>query len=200
MVQTRRLHVVCALFPGFHTLDVSLFCAPLAVAGRRWNHKAFAIALCGRDPGAVEGSPHDLHATSAFTDVEAADVVFVPGGHFDLHQFDGQEETVTALRRLVGENTKLCAVGRGQVLASRIASVGTLLGDESLQRECPSDVVLDAKQPWHSDATTYLAARSLAAWDIALQLVEDTLGKSEAQFVAAEYGRSHRKVTVSIRK
>ena len=92
------------------------------------------------------------------------------------------------------------SVGGGYLLAVRIVAPTDGESFDPGQTVDLVGVVIDDKQPWRSDGDTYLAARSLAAWDIALKLVEDTLGRSEAQFVAAEFGRPHRNVAVSIRK
>lgn len=193
MVQTRRSRVVCSLFPEFETLDVVLFSSALERAGRRFNHRAFEFELCATTPGSIPGSSHPLEAVSDLANVGPHDVLFVPGGRGALN-VSADPAFVSELRALATDSKRICAVGNGQYL---LASASLLDGQraavnptlaEKLSATCPN-VSVDSIAPWLRSERFLLGRTSLSALDLALELIRDTLGSSEASWVASELGR-----------
>jgi transcriptional regulator GlxA family with amidase domain len=200
MVRTRRSRVVCVLFPEFETLDVVLFSSALERAGRRFNHRAFEFELCATAPGSIPGSSHPLEAVSDLANSGAHDVLFVPGGRGALDA-SAEPTFVAALSALAASSQRICAVGNAQYLLATAAlldgqraAVNPTLATK-LSLAYPT-VSVDSVAPWVRSERFLLGSSSLSALDLALELIRDTLGSSEASWVASDLGRVQSAVRV----
>jgi transcriptional regulator GlxA family with amidase domain len=192
MVTTRRLRVVCCLFEGFATLDVSLFHSVLALAGQRWNHRAFELTLGAASAGLVPGFPHPLSATHSLAELEPADVLFVPGGSGAKRAAE-DEGWGKRLRELAQGASAIVTCGSGQFVLARSgllaesAAVATGPLAEELKLALGSEVISDAE--YVVDGALHVASSSLSLLPVALELVRATLGRSEADAVAGALGQ-----------
>lgn len=197
------MRVLCALYPDFDTLDVTLFCSVLDLAGQRWNHRAFELRLVSRVSGPLPGRPCTLSA-EALSEFESADVLFVPGGR-GASKASEDHEFVAELQRLGDGASARAAIGRGQLV---LAAAGLLDGaaccdvetGADLQRRHPElALAVDHERDFQSDGTSYLGRKSLSALPLALQLVLDVLGSGEADYVAQCLGQRRRAPRVAVR-
>jgi transcriptional regulator GlxA family with amidase domain len=203
MVTTRRSRVVCCLYPGFDVLDVALFTGVLAEAGRRWNHLAFEIVLAATAVGPVEGVSAAMVATIGLSNLTAPDVFFVPGGRGAL-QASSDETLVTDLTRVTRGVTTFGACGTGQLLlaaAGRLAN-SVVCAEGSLWTELEKRLGEPLPAPGKEvemEGGWLIASKSLLVSKLAFQLVKTTLGRSEADAVAAALGQSPRDVLFRIK-
>jgi transcriptional regulator GlxA family with amidase domain len=195
MVTTRRLRTLCVLFPEFDTLDVTLFCSVLSLAGQRWNHRAFELSLGAMNPGEVSGRPLALNADIALSELEPVDVIFVPGGRGAGAAADDRVFVEQVAR--VGQGARArCAVGGGQMALARAELLAgpTCCDAETgaeLLRRLP-EMTNEAEREFAIRPPNYLGQRSLGVLPVALQLVADVLGTSEADHIARALGQRRR--------
>lgn len=201
MVTTRRQRVVCCLYDGFSSLDVSLFCAVLSRAGQRWNHRAFDVSLCALGVGEIPGAPHPLVSQGPLAEQSQAEVVFVPGG-------DGAERAgsdlafVSEVARLARSAEKVCAAGGGQLVLAQ----ATLLPVTATAADGELAALLEARlggtaivRDYHAEGRLAVAAHSLGVLPLALGLVQSALGRSEAEHVATLLGQRQRTLLLGIK-
>lgn len=195
MVTTRRLRALCALFPDFDTLDVSLFCSVLSLAGRRWNHRAFDLTLATLADLDVPGGPLPLRASQVYSELAPCDVIFVPGGR-GMEKALLQPAFVTELARLGQSARALCAVGMGQLALVRAGLLRapvccSLESAAELARRFP-DVAIDSQREVVIEPPSYRGQSSLSALPVALELVADVLGAGEADHIGRALGQRQR--------
>jgi transcriptional regulator GlxA family with amidase domain len=191
-MRTSSRHVALVVFDEVDLLDVAGFCEVLSVAGRQWNWRPFRLFVASADGLQIATrSQLRIEAHGRLADCPAPEILVIPGGYGARRKLGG-DDLVTWLQGAAMHAALTAAVGYGVL---PLASAGLLKGTRIAASTEVSELVREIDDSvetsnegivCHENLIT--AAASAGAIDAALEIVARTLGKKQADAVAAKIG------------
>jgi transcriptional regulator GlxA family with amidase domain len=192
-MRTKARRVAVIVFDEVELLDVAAPLEVLSTAGRRWNFRPYKVEVVAPSEGLVTTRNQlRIEATTSLANATPAEIVLIPGG-YGARRFADDASSLEALTRLAASAEIVASVGAGVLALVRAGLSGEakLAVPTELESELAGLVAphrMDLLSRLTEGERVFTARHSGAALELALALVERTMGPKLVAMVRADLG------------